>query len=116
MSRRSISGSGRIERVAQEDDRQGPQFFETFLRYANDANERGFWNDYMAAYEDMIRNTASKGAPWYVVPADNRWFTRVVVAAAVIDALAALDLKYPEVSKGKLKEPASAKRALLASK
>ena len=65
---------------------------------ANDAKEREYWDDYMEAYEDMIRNTATKEAPWYVVPADNKWFTRVVVAAAVIDALASLNLKYPKVS------------------
>jgi PPK2 family polyphosphate:nucleotide phosphotransferase len=83
---------------------------------ANDAKEREFWNDYMAAYEDAIRNTATKEAPWYVVPADNKWFTRVVVAAAVIDALASLDLEYPKVGKDKLKELAAAKRALLGGK
>jgi len=55
-------------------------------------------------------------APWYVVPADNKWFTRVVVAAAVIEALDSLDLKYPEVSDAKLKELAAAKRALQAGK
>ena len=79
---------------------------------ANDAKEREYWDDYMEAYEDMIRNTATKNAPWYVVPADNKWFTRVVVAAAVIDALADLDLEYPKVSDAKLKELAAAKRAL----
>ena len=52
---------------------------------ANDAKEREHWDDYMEAYEDMIQNTATKEAPWYVVPADNKWFTRVVVAAAVIE-------------------------------
>ena len=83
---------------------------------ANDAKERQYWGDYMNAYEDMIRNTATKRAPWYVVPADNKWFTRVVVAAAVIDALASLDLKYPKVSDAKLKELAVAKRALQAGK
>jgi PPK2 family polyphosphate:nucleotide phosphotransferase len=83
---------------------------------ANDAKERQYWDDYMDAYEDMIQNTATKAAPWYVVPADNKWFTRVVVAAAVIDALASLDLKYPKVSEGKLKELAAAKRALQAGK
>ncbi len=83
---------------------------------ANDAKERQYWDDYMDAYEDMIRNTATKDAPWYVVPADNKWFTRVVVAAAVIDALAELDLKYPKVSEAKLKELAAAKRALNAGK
>ncbi len=56
----------------------------------------------MAAYEAMIRNTATQRAPWYVVPADNKWFTRVIVAAAIIDALASLDLAYPEVDEAKL--------------
>ena len=69
---------------------------------ANDAKERQYWDDYMDAYEDMIRNTATKDAPWYVVPADNKWFTRVVVAAAVIDALAELNLKYPKVSESQV--------------
>jgi PPK2 family polyphosphate:nucleotide phosphotransferase len=77
-----------------------------------DSKEREYWDDYMTAYEDMIRNTATKDSPWYVVPADNKWFTRLVVAAAVIDSLASLDLKYPEVSEEKLKELAEAKRLL----
>jgi PPK2 family polyphosphate:nucleotide phosphotransferase len=64
---------------------------------AADARERQFWGEYHEAYEDLIRHTAAKRAPWYVVPADAKWFTRVVVAAAVIDALASLDLEYPEV-------------------
>jgi hypothetical protein len=67
----------------------------------------------MQAYEEMIQQTATKHAPWYVVPADNKWFTRVVVAAAVIEALADLDLKYPEVSDTKLKELAAARKKLL---
>ena len=83
---------------------------------ANDAKEREHWNEYMEAYEDMIQNTATKNAPWYVVPADNKWFTRVVVAAAVIDALADLDLHYPKVGDEKLKELAGAKRALNAGR
>jgi PPK2 family polyphosphate:nucleotide phosphotransferase len=83
---------------------------------ANDAKERGYWDAYMEAYEDMIQNTASKQAPWYVVPADNKWFTRVVVAAAVIDALASLNLRYPKVSASKLRELAAAKRALQAGR
>jgi len=83
---------------------------------ANDAKEREHWADYMEAYEDMIQNTATKEAPWYVVPADNKWFTRVVVAAAVIDALADLDLHYPKVSDENLKELAAAKRALNAGR
>src|SRR5438093_4102423 len=75
---------------------------------SNDANERDFWDDYMEAYEEMIQKTATKEAPWYVVPADNKWFTRVVVAAAVIEALADLDLAYPKVDEAKLKELAAA--------
>ena len=80
---------------------------------SNDANERDYWDDYMKAYEEMIQETATKHAPWYVVPADNKWFTRVVVAGAVIDALASLDLAYPEVDQSKLKELAAAKKKLL---
>jgi polyphosphate kinase 2 (PPK2 family) len=81
-----------------------------------DAKERVFWNDYMKAYEETIRETATDDAPWYVVPADNKWYTRMVVAAAVIDAMAALNLEYPKVDKEKQKELAAAKRALLAPK
>ena len=82
----------------------------------NDAKEREHWDDYMEAYEDMIRNTATKSAPWYVVPADNKWFTRVVVAAAVIEGLSSLDLHYPEVGKEKLKELAATKKVLQVGK
>ena len=81
---------------------------------AADSRERGFWKEYMEAYEDMICNTATDYAPWYVVPADNKWFTRVVVAAAVIEALASLDLQYPEVTDAQLKELDAAKEALIA--
>ena len=81
---------------------------------AGDITERGFWPDYMDAYEATIRATATKDAPWYVVPADNKWFTRVVVAAAVIDALAGLDLEYPKVTAAQRKVIAEAKAALLA--
>jgi len=77
-----------------------------------DMEERGFWNEYQKAYEDMIQQTATKDAPWYVVPADNKWFTRVVVAAAVIDALDSLDLAYPKVSQQQLEELAAAQVAL----
>src|SRR5512133_3880142 len=80
---------------------------------SNDANERDFWDDYMQAYEQMIQETATKEAPWYVVPADNKWFTRVVVAGAVIETLDSLDLAYPKVDEGKLKELAAAKKKLL---
>jgi PPK2 family polyphosphate:nucleotide phosphotransferase len=80
---------------------------------SNDANERDFWDDYMEAYEQMIQETATKEAPWYVVPADNKWFTRVVVASAVIETLASLDLAYPKVDETKLKELSAAKKKLL---
>jgi PPK2 family polyphosphate:nucleotide phosphotransferase len=80
---------------------------------SNDANERDFWDDYMEAYEQMIQETATKEAPWYVVPADNKWFTRVVVAGAVIETLDSLDLAYPKVDEGKLKELAAAKKKLV---
>ncbi len=79
---------------------------------ANDARERGFWKDYMRAYEDAIRETAHDCAPWYVVPADNKWFTRVIVASAIIDTLAGLDLQYPQVSKAKRKELVEVRRTL----
>ncbi|MDD5200922.1 MAG: polyphosphate kinase 2 family protein [Terrimicrobiaceae bacterium] len=82
---------------------------------AGDAKERGFWGDYMKAYEETIRETATKNSPWYVVPADNKWFTRVVVAAAVIDALSSLNLHYPRVGAAKRAELAEAKEALLAA-
>ena len=80
---------------------------------SNDASERDFWDDYMKAYEEMIQQTATKHAPWYVVPADNKWFTRVVVGSAVIETLASLDLAYPDVDQSKLKELAAAKKKLL---
>jgi PPK2 family polyphosphate:nucleotide phosphotransferase len=79
---------------------------------ASDMEERRFWDQYMEAYEDMIRNTATRNAPWFVVPADNKWFTRVIVVAAVIDALASLKLSYPEISEEKRKELAAVKEAL----
>jgi Polyphosphate kinase 2 (PPK2) len=81
---------------------------------ATDVKEREYWADYMAAYEDMIRNTATNPAPWYIVPADNKWFTRIVVAAGVIEILSSLDLHYPKISGDELKELETAKRALLA--
>jgi PPK2 family polyphosphate:nucleotide phosphotransferase len=80
---------------------------------SNDANERDYWDDYMEAYEEMIQETATKYAPWYVVPANNKWFTRVIVGSAVIEALTSLDLAYPEVDQSKLKELAVAKKKLL---
>ena len=79
---------------------------------AADIHEREYWDDYMRAYEDMICNTASEAAPWYVVPADNKWFTRVVVAAAIVETLESLNLAYPEVG-AKARKELQAARALL---
>jgi PPK2 family polyphosphate:nucleotide phosphotransferase len=78
-----------------------------------DVEERAHWKQYMAAYEDMIRNTSTASAPWYVVPADHKWFTRLVVAEAVIDALESLKLKFPVVDEKKKRELAAARRALI---
>ncbi len=79
---------------------------------AADAKERGFWKDYMRAYEDMIRATATPHAPWIVVPADKKWFARLVVAAAVGEALQSLNLAFPEVGDEQRRELAAARRAL----
>ncbi len=79
----------------------------------SDISEREYWNEYMSAYEEMIANTATNHAPWYVVPADNKWFTRVVVAAAIVDALEDLNLAYPKVDAVKRKELKAAKALLL---
>jgi polyphosphate kinase 2 (PPK2 family) len=79
---------------------------------AADLKERGYWRQYHEAYEDMIRWTATPEAPWYVVPADHKWFTRVVVAAAVVDALADLDLKFPTITSAQAREIARAKKLL----
>ena len=83
---------------------------------AADLRERAVWADYMDAYEDMIRHTATEASPWFVVPADNKWFTRAVVAAAVTDALASLDLRYPTVDAAQLKELTAARAQLLRKK
>jgi PPK2 family polyphosphate:nucleotide phosphotransferase len=79
---------------------------------ASDVHERRFWAEYMHAYEEAIRTTASKRAPWYVVPADNKWFTRLVVAAAIVHAIEKLDLAYPTVDAEKKKELQIARAAL----
>jgi len=79
---------------------------------AADLAERGRWDEYQKAYEEMVRHTATDVAPWYVVPADHKWFTRLVVAGAVIDALASLDLSYPKVGKSQSKQLDAAREAL----
>lgn len=77
-----------------------------------DVRERAHWDHYQKAYEDMIRHTSTPHAPWYVVPADHKWFTRLVVAAAVVDALEDLELEWPKVDSAKRKELAAAREAL----
>ena len=77
-----------------------------------DVEDRHLWPKYMDAYEDMIRHTSTDEAPWYVVPADNKWFTRLVVAGAMVDALDRLKLEYPKVAGPALKELQKAKKAL----
>jgi len=81
-----------------------------------DVTERGFWKDYQEAYDEMIQNTAKKHAPWYVVPADNKWFSQLIVASAIIQALDELDLAFPDVEKEKKKELAAVRESLLAQK
>jgi PPK2 family polyphosphate:nucleotide phosphotransferase len=83
---------------------------------AADIRERKFWDDYQKAYEDMIANTATKHAPWYVVPADNKWFTRLVVSAVVVETLESLHLAYPKVEEAKRKELEAAKKILISKK
>jgi PPK2 family polyphosphate:nucleotide phosphotransferase len=80
---------------------------------AEDVSQRPFWGKYMEAYEAMIRHTATKHSPWYVVPADNKWFTHVVVASAIIETLGSLDLRFPKLGKAKLRDLAVARQALL---
>ncbi len=75
---------------------------------AADVRERERWDDYMRAYEDMIAHTATKHAPWYVIPADNKWFTRLVVAAAIVDTLEELNLSYPKLDPEKRRQLQSA--------
>jgi PPK2 family polyphosphate:nucleotide phosphotransferase len=79
----------------------------------DDVKERAHWKDYQKAYEVMIQSTATERAPWYVIPADNKWFTRLAVAAAIIDTLDSLHLQFPEVDKEKKKELAKVREALI---
>lgn len=81
-----------------------------------DIKERAFWNDYQEAYEKMIQRTATKDAPWYVIPADNKWFARLVVASAIIETLDGLKLAFPDVEKARKKELKKVRESLLKSK
>jgi PPK2 family polyphosphate:nucleotide phosphotransferase len=80
---------------------------------AADLHERERWDDYMNAYEHLIANTATPHSPWFVIPADNKWFTRLAVAAAIVDTLEDLDLSYPKLDPQKEKELEAAKKTLL---
>jgi PPK2 family polyphosphate:nucleotide phosphotransferase len=79
---------------------------------AGDIKERQCWDDYMNAYEELIAATSTKRSPWYVVPADNKWYTRLVVAAAIVETLKDLKLEYPTVDAAKRKELLTAKAEL----
>ena len=79
---------------------------------AADVKERKYWNEYQSAYEKMIRNTASEHAPWVVVPADNKWFSRLLVVATVVDALSEMKLEYPKLSEEKMAELKAARKEL----
>jgi PPK2 family polyphosphate:nucleotide phosphotransferase len=80
-----------------------------------DVEERKLWDNYMTAYEDLIRNTSRPEAPWFVVPADNKWFTRLVVAAEIVNALGSLNLKFPSVTGEARRELAKARKILMKS-
>jgi PPK2 family polyphosphate:nucleotide phosphotransferase len=97
-----------LERIDEED--------KNWKFSTGDVKERACWNDYMEAYEDMMSETSTKRAPWYVVPADNKWFTRLAVAAITWQTIADLDLRYPRVGPEKKQELQEAGRLLLAEK
>jgi PPK2 family polyphosphate:nucleotide phosphotransferase len=77
-----------------------------------DVHERKYWDDYMNAYEDMIRHTSTPDAPWYVVPADHKWFTHIAVSSAIIQTLEDMDLQFPKVDKERRKQLEAARQAL----
>ena len=79
---------------------------------AGDAKERGFWDDYMHAFEDALQNTSTKNAPWYIVPADKKWFTRVAVSEIIIKKMESLDLQYPKISEAQRQGLLEAKKIL----
>ena len=81
-----------------------------------DVKERGFWKDYMHAYEELIKNTSTEKSPWYVIPADNKSYARIAIASAIITALDEMELEYPTVSDEKIAELQAVKKALLEEK
>ena len=82
----------------------------------SDLHERKFWGDYMHAFEQAIRATSSRHAPWYVVPADNKWFTRLIVAAEIVEVVEQLGLEYPKIDAAKKKQLEAARAALAREK
>jgi PPK2 family polyphosphate:nucleotide phosphotransferase len=82
----------------------------------DDVADRKLWDCYMEAYEDMVRNTSTPEAPWYVIPADNKWFARLVVAAALVETMERLDLHFPKIEGAALRELMKVRKALLAEK
>jgi PPK2 family polyphosphate:nucleotide phosphotransferase len=97
-----------LERIDQDD--------KNWKFSVNDARERAFWKDYMRAYEETFTHTSTKTAPWYIIPADNKWFMRLAVAAIINQTLENLDLEYPTLTKQKKKELLEARRVLMAEK
>lgn len=83
---------------------------------ATDAKERGYWDDYMIAYEELIKNTSTKKSPWYVIPADNKSYARIAIASAIIHALDEMELEYPKVDEAKIAELNTIKKSLLDEK
>ncbi|WP_269224379.1 polyphosphate kinase 2 family protein [Flavobacterium sp. IMCC34518] len=83
---------------------------------ATDAKERGYWGDYMFAYEELIKNTSTKKSPWYVIPADNKSYARIAIASAIIHALDEMELEYPKVDDAKRAELKAIKQTLLDEK
>ena len=81
-----------------------------------DIKERGYWKDYQRAYEELIQQTATKHAPWYVVPADNKWYSRLVVSAAIVETLDSLQLEFPVVDKVKKEELEQVRKLLVKEK
>ena len=78
----------------------------------NDISERARWPRYMAVYQDIVRHTSTPVAPWHVVPADHKWFARVVIGSAIVSALETLDLRFPRADKASLQEFKQVRKAL----
>jgi len=97
-----------LERIDMED--------KNWKFSVNDARERTFWKDYMRAYEDVFTHTSTKAAPWYIIPADNKWFMRYAVAAITVQTLDDLNLKYPTLTREKKNELLEARKVLMAEK